>query len=422
MAATVDPQSGYGVAFLDWLGCARAGREERAAVAMRALGDEPAARVAFAGAAGHVLDYDDTLPDGVAHVSAPCAPAALVLADELGLSLGAMLDAFAEGWEAMAAVASASHPALYDGGWHPTAVCGSIGAAVVAASLLDLTAQQREEAVSLAVLRAGGTRGAFGSDGKAIQVGLAAAAGVQAALLARAGAVVDERAVRGVVGFEGVLGGVVPPQVGMGGGNGTRGSGTRGNGRRGNGRTRAIERNWIKLHPSCLGTHAPIDAAAEARDRGYRPDGASIVVAVHPVARQAAHLDDVQDGLAAKFSIPYCVSHALVHGPPRVQDFAAVDAQTRERAARVSVIVDGSLPEFGAVISTGDRELARIRCPQGAPERPASPASLAAKLSDLAGDRLDGVLDDLEAPAARALDAAGLRPTAVGRDRPISAY
>jgi 2-methylcitrate dehydratase PrpD len=403
MASTVDPRSGYGVAFLDWLGCACAGREERAAVAMRALGDELPARVAFAGAAGHVLDYDDTLPDGVAHVSAPCAPAALVLADELDLTLGATLEAFAEGWEAMAAVTAASHPALYDGGWHPTAVCGPIGAAVAAASLLDLSARQRENAVALAVLRAGGTRGAFGSDGKAIQVGLAAAAGVQAALMARAGAVVDERAVRGAVGFEGVLGAVVPPHVGKGAANGAR----------------AIEHNWIKLHPSCLGTHAPIDAAAQARDGGYLPDGAPIVVAVHPTARQAAHLDDVQDGLAAKFSIPYCVSHALVHGPPRVHDFAAVDAETRERAARVSVVVDGSLPEFGAVISTGDRELARVQCPQGAPERPASPAALAAKLSDLAGDRLDGILDDLDAPTARALDAAGLRLVAVGQDRPI---
>ncbi len=131
----------YGVAFLDWLGCACAGREERAAVAMSGLGDELPARVAFAGTAGHVLDYDDTLPDGVAHVSAPCAPAALVLADELDLSVGAMLEAFAEGWEAMAAVASASHPSLYDGGWHPTAVCGPIGAAVAVARLLDLTAR-----------------------------------------------------------------------------------------------------------------------------------------------------------------------------------------------------------------------------------------------------------------------------------------
>jgi 2-methylcitrate dehydratase PrpD len=402
MASTVDRQPGYGVAFLDWLGCACAGSRERAPQALRSLGDGLPARVAFAAAAGHVLDYDDTLPDGVAHVSAPCAPAALVLADELGLSLGATLEAFAEGWEAMAAVASASHPALYDGGWHPTAVCGPVGAAVACAQLLDLSAQEREHAVALAVLRAGGTRGAFGSDGKAIQVGLAAAAGLQAALLAQAGAVVDARAIRGEVGFEGVLGAVMPLKVADGGG-------------AGNG-TRAIDRNWIKLHPSCLGTHAPIDAAAQARE-GFRVDGAPIVVAVHPVARQAAHLDDVGDGLAAKFSIPYCVSHTLVHGPPRVEDFSALDAETRERAGRVRVVVDESLPDFGAVLSTEDRELARVRCPRGAPERPAAPADLAAKLADLAGDRLDGVLDDLDAPAARALDAAGLRAPAVSGDR-----
>ncbi len=404
MASTVDRQSGYGVAFLDWLGCACAGSRERAPQALVALGDELPARVAFVGAAGHVLDYDDTLPDGVAHVSAPCAPAALVLAAELGLSVGAMLEAFAEGWEAMAAVASASHPALYDRGWHPTAVCGPIGAAVVAARLLELSAPEREHAMALAVLRAGGTRGAFGSDGKAIQVGLAASAGVQAALLARAGAAVDARAVHGEVGFEGVLGAAVPAGVlqGAGASNGTS----------------AITRNWIKLHPSCLGTHAPIDAAAQARDAGYRPDGAPIEVAVHPVARQAAHLDDVEDGLAAKFSIPYCVSHALVHGAPRVDDFTALDAETRERAGRVRVVVDESLPDFGAVLSIEGREPARVSCPQGAPDRPASPGDLEAKLSDLAGDRLEGVLDDLDAPAAWVLDAAGLRAPAVRSPSP----
>ena len=37
---------------------------------------------------------------------------------------------------------------------------------------------------------------------------------------------------------------------------------------------------------------------------------------------------------------------------------------------------------------------------------------LAAKLADLAGDRLDGLLDDLDAPAARAVDAAGLHVSA----------
>jgi 2-methylcitrate dehydratase PrpD len=402
MASTVEAQSGYGVAFLDWLGCACAGAGERAAQSVRSLGDDVPARVACAATAGHVLDYDDTLPDGVVHVSAPCAPAALVVAAELDLSLGAMLEAFADGWEAMAAVASASHPALYDGGWHPTTVCGSIGAAVAAARLLELTPEEMANALNLAVLRAGGTRGAFGSDGKAIQVGMAAAAGVQAALLARAGASVGEQAVRGPLGFEGVLGAVVPAPAGaVSAPSGEGGAGDRG---------RAITRNWIKLHPSCLGTHAPIDAAVLTREAGYRFNAERVAVAVNPVARQAAHLDDVEDGLAAKFSIPYCVAFALEHGRPRVRDFAALDAPTRERSVHVNVVLDESLPEFAAVLSVGGRELARIPCPQGAPERPAAPGDVAAKLADLAGDRLDGILDDLDAPAALALDAARCIP------------
>jgi 2-methylcitrate dehydratase PrpD len=343
-----------------------------------------------------VLDFDDTFSDGVAHVSATCAPAALVLAAELGLSLQAALDAYASGFEAMAAVAAASHPALYDAGWHPTAVCGPIGAAVAASRLLGLSQAERDNAIAVALLRAGGTRGAFGSDGKAIQVGLAAAAGVQGALLARGGAVVDPRAVHGPQGFEGVLGAGWPADAL----DGTRADPDRGAG---------IERNWIKLYPSCLGTHSPIELAAGARER-IGSEGVRVVV--HPVARQAAYLDDVQDGLAAKFSIPYCVAHTLLHGPPGVRHFAGIDDAVRERSGTVGVDVDPSLPEFGAVLTAGGAEIARVPCPRGAPERPAEASDLAAKLGDLAGGRLDGILDDLGVPAATVLAAAGLRSRA----------
>jgi len=382
----------YELALTDWLACACAGADERAARAVRASGTDLLADVAFAGTAGHVLDFDDTFSDGVAHVSATCAPAALVLAAELGLSLQAALDAYAAGFEAMAAVAAASHPALYEAGWHPTAVCGPVGAAVAASRLLGLSEAERDNAIAVALLRAGGTRGAFGSDGKAIQVGLAAAAGVQGALLARGGAVVDPRAVHGSHGFEGVLGATWPADT-----DADRGA--------------AIERNWIKLYPSCLGTHSPIELAAKARER---VTDEAVRIVVHPIGRQAAYLDDVYDGLSAKFSIPYCVAHTLLHGPPGVHDFAAVDDGVRERSRLVGVDVDPSLPQFGAVLTAAGEELARVPCPRGAPERPAEASDLAAKLSDLAGKRLDGILDDPGVPAATVLAAAGLRsrPTA----------
>jgi hypothetical protein len=63
----------YRTALLDWLACAIGGRSERAARAAAAVGDD----VAALATAGHVLDFDDTYPPGLAHLSAPTAPAAL---------------------------------------------------------------------------------------------------------------------------------------------------------------------------------------------------------------------------------------------------------------------------------------------------------------------------------------------------------
>src|SRR5438067_2788508 len=400
----MDADSAYRAAFADWLACACAGADERAARAVRASGADLIADVAFAATAGHVLDFDDTFSEGVAHVSAASAPAALVLAAHMGRSLGAALAAYAEGYEAMAAVAAASHPALYDAGWHPTAVCAPIGAAVAASRLLDMPPPQRENAIALGLLRAGGTRGAFGSDAKSIQVGLAAAAGVQAALLARAGATADRRATHGPLGFAAVLGASWPEANIDHAGSG--------------GPPLAIERNWIKLSPSCLGTHAPIEAAELAREQASRRAEDQLAVLVHPLARQAAHLDLVDDGLSAKFSIPYCVAHTLMRGPPRVRDFGAIDAVVRDSSRRVTVVSDQSMPEFGAALVVGEHELARVPCPRGAPERPATPRQLADKITALAGDRLQGLLDDLGLPAATALKAAGLRGDTPGARRP----
>jgi hypothetical protein len=59
-------------------------------------------------------------------------------------------------------------------------------------------------------------------------------------------------------------------------------------------------------------------------------------------------------------------------------------------------------------LTLAGRELARVPCPRGAPQWPATAADLAAKMEDLAGDRLYGVLDDLDAPPDGALRAAGL--------------
>jgi 2-methylcitrate dehydratase PrpD len=372
---------GYRVGFSDWLACAIRGAREGPARAAREAGDGVSGRVAAAATAGHVLDYDDTYLPGLAHLSAPTAPAALVLGAELGASVGEVLDAYAAGFEAMGALSRAGHPSLYDRGWHPTTVCGPLGAAVAASRLLELDQAGQRSASALALLRSGGLRSGFGSAGKSLQVGMAAAAGVEAARLAAAGARVDlERVARAPGGFEEAVG------AGFGEPDGRL----------------AIEENWIKAYPCCLQTHGAIEAALAAAGDGV-PAAGRIEVVVHPVSRQAAPIDAPADGLEAKFSIPYLTGFALLRGRPALESFASVDADIWELGARISVATDPGLRESEAVLNLDGAEAARVGAALGSPQRPMDEAALEGKRSELAGDALEGALYDPDRPAAELL-------------------
>jgi 2-methylcitrate dehydratase PrpD len=371
----VEDKQRYRTALLDWLACAAGGAGEPTARAARAAGVGLLDRVTAAGVAGHILDYDDTYSPGVVHASACAAPAALVLGAELETTVGDVLGAYAAGFESAAALARGSHPQLYERGWHPTAVCGTVGAATAAARLLGLGEAERDAAAALALLRAGGLRAAFGSDGKAVQVGMAAAAGVQAARLVAAGVAVPPNAI--AEGFEQAFGGhwATPDPDAP-----------------------AIRENWIKPWPCCLFTHSTIDAVG----RLGAPAG-PITVTVHPLARQAAAHDDAADGLQAKFSIPYVAAWTRLHGPPGRWAFAGADDEVRALAREVAVVTDPALGEWEARIDG-----VRVEHAPGSPQRPLDQATLSAKIHDLAGDRLDGILDDPARPAADVLAAAAI--------------
>jgi len=366
--------SDHRAAMLDWLACAYGGREQRAARSARAAGDGLLERVAWLGTAGHVLDFDDTYLPGIAHLSAPTAPAAIALAAELDRSVGDALDAYAAGFEAMGAL-SRSHD-LYAGGWHPTAVCGAVGAAHAAARLLALDDERTGAAERLALLQAGGLRAAFGSDGKSLQVGLAAAAGVHAARVAAGGATITADVIGDPAGFDAAFGGA-----------------------RGADERRAIDENWIKPWPCCLMSHSAVQAAAEARP-ALAGSAAPIEVLVHPVARRAAAYDEVADGLQAKFSIPYLVAYVVLHGEPEPASFDRVDPGVQALAReRVRLTTHSGLQEAEAVLAVGGEEVARVPASRGSPEAPMDADELAAKCRTLAGERLDGLLDDRDAPA-----------------------
>ena len=380
---------GYRVALLDWLACAIGGAAEPAAIAAAGAGDGLLERVAAAGTAGHVLDFDDTYLPGVAHLSAATAPAALVLGAELGASVEEALAAYAAGFEAMGAFAGAAHPDLYDGGWHPTSVCGGVGAAVVASRLLGLDAAGEESASALALLRASGFRSAFGSAGKGIQVGMAAAEGVAAARVAAAGAESACRRWRPDTQDS------RPPSAGLSGA-----------GRR------------VQPRRSSRTGSRPIPAAFRPTARSRRPPrcarpaappARTIEISVHPLSLQAAPITIPGNGLEAKFSIPYLAAFTLLHGPPGLESFAEVDADAARLAAAIEVRAEPDLDESEAVLALDAEQVSRVPAALGSPQRPLDPAGLSAKRRALAGERLEGALDDADRPVAELAELIGRR-------------
>jgi 2-methylcitrate dehydratase PrpD len=257
---------------------------------------------------------------------------------------------------------------------------------VAAAALLEAP---RDEAVAIALLRASGVRAAFGSDGKSLQVGLAAASGVAAARLSKAGARVPLE--RAVAGFEAATGGRYAEP---------------GAGEDATGEDLAIAHNWIKAWPCCLQAHGAIEAADKLD--GNAPD--ELTVTVHPVSLQAAALGpEPADGLQAKFSIPYLTAYTLLNGPPVVESFARVDPAAVKRARSIEVLTDAALLESEFVLrdARGD-ELIRVEAALGSPQHPMDPDALRAKVERLAGPDLATALDDPERPAAELLELAGL--------------
>jgi 2-methylcitrate dehydratase PrpD len=157
------------------------GKKERAEAAWVALAN---------GIASHGLEMDDVENRSSLHPGVVVFPAALALAEQLGSSPADFYSAVVAGYEVTLRVGAALNPAsAYDRGFHPTAVCGTLGAAAASARLLRLSPEQTNMALGIAGSMAAGSM-AYLNDGawtKRLHPGWACHAGIMAARLAAAG-------------------------------------------------------------------------------------------------------------------------------------------------------------------------------------------------------------------------------------------
>jgi 2-methylcitrate dehydratase PrpD len=399
---------------LDWAGVALAGSREPAGQIIgdlhSELGGSPQAslvgrgeRTSTAqaalvnGTAGHALDFDDTHMHAAVHCTSTILPAALALAEAQGSSGLELVRAYATGFEVAAHLGKLIYPVHFEAAWHASAMFGTVGAAAAASLLLRLRTDQTANALSLAATQAAGLREMFGTMAKPFHAGKAASNGVLSGLLAARGFDAARDGFWGRKGFFRHLGarashdfGDVPAPTYW----------------------RRIHENDFKLHACCHATHPSVDAALAIREQ--RVPAADEIAAVHvrcdPVVSTVASDPDPHTGLAAKFSVAYCVLTALLEGDAGMDRFTddAVRTSTARRLLRditVDFVADRGVTTAEVEVRYRDGETRRgsVDAPRGSSTRPASWEDLAAKFRSLAAPVLGAAKTDALEEAVRSL-------------------
>jgi len=249
------------------------------------------------GTASHALDYDDVNLSVPGHLSVAILPAVLALAEQRGERGTAALAAFTAGYEFACRVGRLVEPAHYANGFHATATIGSLGAAVACARLLALDASTACHAVGLAATQAAGMKAMFGTMTKPLHAGLAAQAGVRAALLAARGFTSRTDAIECRQGFAALHGrdfrvdeALAPPADGF-----------------------HILANLFKFHAACYSTHATIEALATLRrTEDLRPDDVESIRVTAGEGCTICNISTPSTALEAKFSLRAVAAFALL--------------------------------------------------------------------------------------------------------------
>lgn len=377
---------------LDTLGAMIAGQDEPVARIARTVHDRPGAvplpgtdqsreprDAAFANAvAAHSLEIDDT--EGCDHSGAVVVPVLWSLchgADAVPTSR--VLPALVAGYEIGRRVqlALGGYDEVNRRGWHSTATCGVFAAAAAAAVMRGLDAGRAASALGIAASSAAGTW-AFAADGamtKQLHPGNAARAGLEAVLLAEAGATGPKHV------FDDVWGGMLR----------TYGGDLRGAERltAGLGDTWHFRHSAIKPYAVCRSAHSAIDALLGIlADEGLEAsDVCEVRLHVSDFLRPMICPPDVRDAAQARMSLPIATALVLAGSSLTPHDFDAFAGDEVRWWLRRIVVVpdsgDGGEP-LVEVRARGETHRRRVAAARGGQDDPLSAAEVHRKFASLA--------------------------------------
>jgi 2-methylcitrate dehydratase PrpD len=350
---------------------------------------EPAWAAFVNGVAAHGLEMDDVENRSSLHPGVVVFPAALALSEQLGSSPADFYAAVVAGYEVTLRVGAALNPAsAYERGFHPTAVCGTFGAAAASARLLGLSPEQTIMALGIAGSMAAGSM-AYLHDGawtKRLHPGWASHAGITAARLAAAGFVGPTAIFESPSGFlhaYSTLSDVTHLALPANG-------------------TYAIMDVSIKPYACCRYMHGPIDCLLHIqRKHQFDPQHIAQVRCGVLTGGRGLIADSIEQKrrpenvVDAQFSMPFGAAVALLTGRADLSVFTETwlhDTTVRALMQKVSCYSSPDLDNFYPAewrasaeiqLDNGQSYHADIRYPLGDPHNPLSWEQLEARFSAL---------------------------------------
>jgi 2-methylcitrate dehydratase PrpD len=391
-AATRSPLAQFTATALD------AGGSGGAARVMGGRTGLPPAMAAFGNAAlAHIMDFDDIHDIAKIHPTSVTLPSALAAAELVPASGRDIIDAVALGNELTCRLGLLLSPTGKGPGadWFLSQLFGYAGGCLAAGLVLGLSEDEMVAALGIAYMQtAGGKEPAFatGADTRGIYTGFAAQGAVQSALLARAGFTGPASAFEGKAGLFPLYFGIALSEDDK--------SGLLESGRW------SWEAANIKPYPCCRSSHPYVAVALDLHRKiaGRRIDRVRIAVNDRAsfLCRPLEHRRRPQTLADAKYSIPYMVAFALVHGE-----------------VTLTTLVDESLTDQ-AVWEIADRLEIEVTLPD---QRGLAPAEISVEFTDGSSvcarfsGRLDVDDDDLRAKFISCLAYAGHSNAKVCWDR-----
>jgi len=327
----------------------------------------PSSSAAFVnGILAHSLDFDDTHLPSILHPSASLVPATLAVGEQVKASTRDMIAAAAAGYEICVRTGMAAtdrklgNSVFLEHGWHATSICGTLGAAAIAAKLYGLDAAGIGHAIAIAASMSSGVieGNRAGGSVKRLHCGWAAHSGIIAAQAAQAGFTGPRTIFEGRFGFYEAFcrGNFNPSEI-------TTGLGTRWN----------IPGIFYKPYPANHFTHAAVDAALYLRNVINVDDIKEIELRVaSPILRTIAEPASAKarpaSGYQAQFSGPFVLATALLGGGGlgvALEDFTdkrVTDIRHLELAAKVRCVGD---PECDAIFPNQFPAIVRITTNSG---------------------------------------------------------